>query len=424
MRRIQTAAASSSRPPESNSDDSDSASSVSRPSTNPTPPPDSPVPQRTALQGPRPRGAIRKILDVASMAGVGYLAFAATVRHQTSDGRFVQDALHDPVSLLAAMLRLEPRASGQTLEHARHQVVGQFGAYIAPESPCFNASAEVTTEGPAPGHYDAEQNRVLIAPNHFAGAHATAVHEWIHCFSHGDFWQTVTQGLPFRSANALNEGVTQHLTRQVPIPPNESYLSGYDLVPVEGLSGTPVDAARAIVKAMGSDGEETLKKAFFAGDAEALQKLDDAMFNVLPRGVTPRAWDALANIHGPIPKRRPEKLAEMFLGSVLLHTPHIFSGLVQHGMRDMSAAQRRQLLDWMEQYQKDDPNRLNDALENLRVQTRELREKVGPDRFDTAFCRSNVEPKARRKLMIELADQWQLALPKEFVIHALALKLS
>jgi hypothetical protein len=366
---------------------------------------------------PSPRNAARQLGSALALSSVGYLAVAANVRLMMQPKTLLQDWRNDPVPLVSAMLRFEPRADQSTLDEARDKVLGQFGAYIDPRSRCFDADADVVDFLPqgVEGHYSDEDNAVYIAPNHFSGGGMSAVHEYLHCFTHPKFLDKAFEATSEpHYANMLNEGVTHHLTRQVPIPSNQFYTSLYDLAHVgPEVARTPVELARTVVEAMGQDGEETLKKAYFSGDPAALKKLDDAMFQVLPRKVTPNAWPALQKIGGPMSKMRPEKLVEMFIGSMLIHSPQELVKALDRAIDTLPPATARQLDEWMRTRDADDPHNPATMLTAIRRQTLELRERIGADRFDTVFCRHNLDPRQRVTMMRELTDLWQPVLPKQ-----------
>jgi hypothetical protein len=122
------------------------------------------------------------------------------------------------------------------------------------------------------------------------GASSAAIHEYLHCFTHPGFIDTVLEAASNdQLANALNEGVTQWLTRQVPIAAGQSHLTGYDIAPSSaGISKTPVQLAEGPVEALGEDGADTLKQAYFGGKPEALARLDAAVFRCCRLGRRPR----------------------------------------------------------------------------------------------------------------------------------------
>jgi hypothetical protein len=390
--------------------DSDSSSSPSDSGAQP-------LARRGAAQAPRPRNAARRLANAFGLTGLSYMAVAATTRHLANPGTMLADWHVNPLAHASSVLRFEPRANEHTLSEARDKVLGQFGAYIDNRNDCFDANAKVVTTLPPgiAGHYNATDNTVYLAPNHVFGASSPAMHEYLHCFTHPAFIDTVLKAASNNQlANALNEGVTQWLTRQVPIGAGHSHLSGYDVAPAgAGIAKTPVELAGALVEALGDDGADTLKQAYFVGNPEALAKLDAAVFKVLsPRPPTSNAWDVLITVGGPMPRMRPEKLAEMFVGVMLLNEPQRAMQFLVQNIARLPDSQRLAFDRWMSTRDETDPQHPVTLLSVLRARTLQMRERIDANRFDAVFCKPNMEPRQRKAEMRALTDLWEPVLPK------------
>ena len=408
--------------------DDDTPAHAARASTDTGMPP--PAPRRAAPQA-RPRNAAVQCLNAFGMAGLAYMVAAASYRGAMSGNTMVDDWNSNPLGMWSAVLRFEPRASADTMQRARDQVLEQFGEHIDPQSACFGSKAVVTDRSDVlpfgiAGRYSDKLNTVFVKPNHFMGAQSATIHEYLHCFTDPAFLDAALRiTADVEQANDLNEGITQYLTRQVPVPWNQFHLTAYDIVPMGGGAGTmtPTRLAARIVEELGEDGEVSLRKAFLRGDPAELKRLDDALFRALPRQVTPHAWKALQDIGGPMPKRRPEKLAEMFLGSMLIHAPRHAAQALERVFEALPIDRRRRLTALMKSPAAGNAGHPSQVLVKIKDRTAKLREQFGAERFDSVFCRHNLDPRDRKALMKELADQWQQVLPNEVARELLAVPL-
>jgi len=308
---------------------------------------------------------------------------------------------------------LDPRVDEAALQQGQARVLDHFGSYIDPQHPCFEAVASLSTSvryGDAGGFNPSTNTLVVssrLAPD---TGQAVATHEYLHCFTHSNF-----EAFAFKHPHrrVITEGITQYLTHQ--IMGEQRVENDYDNARVstpERLTWTNVGdrAAQAI-------GEVTLMEAYFGGNEAAIRQLNDTLFHLLPKTAVAQAWNALQVAGGPTYVQRPEKLAEMYVGALMIHNPKSASQGIQHLIESLPPQAREQFREIISRLATElsdtDPRHPKNIAGQIQQQAIALRQRVGPEKFDLAFCRDDLDPKVRKQLMRELASQWQPVLPRE-----------
>ncbi|MFH7343216.1 type III effector [Pseudomonas syringae pv. tagetis] len=242
---------------------------------------------------------------------VGVLSLTAGYRM----ARFPGDFAKDPGGSLWAAINLQHRSSPADLVQGNHTVLERYGDHIPKDSDCFKAKADVTHDIPSgvAGLWNYRTRQVKLNPNIAFESHPADVagHEFIHCYTHPEFRD---RHIHHPHWKALNEGLTTHLTeklpppkRLLPIPLAKDPYHGFKLATGDSWPG----AAKRIE---GAVGEDTLLKAFFGGDDDAIGEVAKAAARIYPRLASSRTEQELYRA-GMM--RGSQQLAECYAGALL-----------------------------------------------------------------------------------------------------------
>ncbi|WP_415268163.1 hypothetical protein [Acidovorax sacchari] len=270
-----------------------------------------------------------------------------------------------------------------TVLQARQEVLQKHGAYIPSSSACHAIEPRVTLDLP-PGYRGLTQRRagksaeVRIREGlpRDVGLH-TSRHEYLHCFSHPELHKALA-GSPH--SHSVEEALTEFYADQFDGHPDTQTFA--DLALANGKTGV---AAAAEIERM--IGKNTLQRAFFKGDAKAIEKLSDALVKVWPRQVSVMAWLGIIRVEQQARKR--QALAECFLGASLL-----FSKRFPDEGELLAAPSRFLPVDSFSSIS-------HTQAEVLRQQAEAARAKYG-EAFDQAFC--NFVGSRQRAAMDSIAE--------------------
>ncbi|RMP27629.1 Type III effector HopV1 [Pseudomonas syringae pv. delphinii] len=242
---------------------------------------------------------------------VGVLSLTAGYRA----ARFPGDFAKDPGGSLWAAINLDHRSSPADLTQGNHTVLERYGAYIPKDSGCFKAKADVTHDIPSgvAGQWNFKTRQVKLNPNIALGRHPAEVagHEFIHCYTHPEFRD---RHINHPHWKALNEGLTTHLTEKLPEPKRLLPIA-LDKDPYHGFKLTTGDSWPDAAKRIeGAVGEDTLLKAFFGGDDDAISEVAKAAAQIYPRLASSRTEQELYRA-GMM--RGSQQLAECYAGALL-----------------------------------------------------------------------------------------------------------
>ncbi|GKQ29880.1 type III effector [Pseudomonas syringae pv. theae] len=229
--------------------------------------------------------------------------------------RHPDDFAKDPGGSIWAAMSLQHRSSQNDLDQGNRTVLERYGAYIPKDSNCFKAKADVTHDIPSgvAGQWNVKTRQVKLNPNIALESHPAEVagHEFIHCYTHPEFRG---RHIDHRHWKALNEGLTTHLTEKLPTPKR---LLPIPLAkdPYHGFKLATGDSWPAAAKRIeGAVGEDTLLKAFFGGDDDAISEVAKAAAQIYPRLASSRTEQELYRA-GMM--RGSQQLAECYAGALL-----------------------------------------------------------------------------------------------------------
>lgn len=250
-------------------------------------------------------------IKLAVQMMVGFLSLSSAYRM----ARFPGDFAKDPGGSLWAAINLQHRSSPADLVKGNQTVLERFGAHIPKDSKCFKAKADVTHDIPSgvAGQWNFKTRRVKLNPNIAFESHPANIagHEFIHCYTHPEFRG---RHIDHRHWKALNEGLTTHLTEKLPTPKR---LLPIPLAkdPYHGFKLATGDSWPAAAKRIeGAVGEDTLLKAFFGGDDDAISEVAKAAAQIYPRLASSRTEQELYRA-GMM--RGSQQLAECYAGALL-----------------------------------------------------------------------------------------------------------
>jgi hypothetical protein len=290
-----------------------------------------------------------------------------------------------------------PRIDLPTVYQARENVLQRFGTHIPADSDCHSIEPQLDQlPFGMPGVTDLQYVPELLGNAKVVGMHldktlprelATHItqHEYIHCYNSPEF-----QELLLRSGTpSISEGLAQHFTEKFPdgtryrgtVLDNGSAAARL----ANGKSGVELAAELELTV-----GKDTLERAYFGGEPEAIAKVADAIYGLWPKAPTPNAWLHTSRWRGA----GQQAMAESFVGATLLHTGSLPSeelgqsypirfALPVGSFAEISAEQAAA----------------------LRAQASKVRKALGPNAFDRAFCATN--PAKQQKAMNKLADELQ-----------------
>ncbi|MCX8955932.1 type III effector [Erwinia psidii] len=239
----------------------------------------------------------------------GSLALLAGHRVATYPGDFAKD----PGGTLWAAINLAQRATAEHLQTGNHSVIDRYSHYIPDDSPCYGARAEITHSLPSnvQGRWYPGKSLVELSNNIQLQTPPAevAAHEFVHCYTHPEF-RARNEKHP--SWQAMNEGLTTHLTEKVPST-RRFWHSGKDAYHTFKLpSGKSwPQAAQDIEKKVG---EDTLHRAFFSGDDDAIRKVSSAAAQIYPQVASQRTESQMW-LAGQL--RGGQHLAECYAGALL-----------------------------------------------------------------------------------------------------------
>ncbi len=291
-----------------------------------------------------------------------------------------------------------PRIDLPTAYQARANVLRRFGADIPDNSVCHSIEPRVGSDLPPgmPGlthlqYSPARLNNARIigmsldrALPRELGAYI-AQHEYVHCFASPAFQELLLRsGYP-----SIDEGLAQHFTEQ--LPDGKRYrgtmLENGQAAARLSNNKSGLEMAAQLERTVGKD---TLQRAYFGGEPEAVTKVADAIYSIWPKAPTPNAWLHTSSWRGDAQRA----MAECFVGATLLHTSTLPSetlggsypirlALPVGSFADISVEQAA----------------------TLRAQAVKVRKALGPNAFDRAFCATH--PAKQEKAMNKLADELQ-----------------
>ncbi len=278
-------------------------------------------------------------LSILGKVVTSLLAASAAYRGVRNPMDFVQH----PGKAILGTITLGHRADASNIAHGNNSVINHFGKYIPNDSACYHTKAEVSFELPfgEAGNFNHDKNELKISAYRHFGAHPNhpAVHEFIHCYTHPDFRsETLTL-----HEQALFEGVTEHLTDKLPVGPWPLHLDDTSYHSNKLSNGKVWTQAAAEIEQ--KVGEETLLKAVFSGDKQAISDVSSAVASIYPKSFNKSTWN---NIGLVTHMRGTQELAECYIGAMAanqVNIPDIFSKtyLPVFSLDDISTEQRQQM---------------------------------------------------------------------------------
>lgn len=266
------------------------------------------VPAATAPQQNQPE-SVNPITLFAKMM-TGTLALLAGHRVASYPGDFAKD----PGGTLWAAINLAQRATPEHLQAGNQSVINHFGRYIPENSPCFSARMEISHNLPpnVQGRWNPNKSLVELSNNIQLQIPPgdVAAHEFIHCYTHPNFKASNKNNPSWR---AMNEGLTSRLTDKVPTTGKFWHSGKKDAYHTFTLSsGKSWTQAASDVE--NKVGEETLLRAFFSGDDDAIRKVSTAAAQVYPQ-VASQQTESQMWLVGQM--RGSQQLAECYAGALL-----------------------------------------------------------------------------------------------------------
>jgi hypothetical protein len=287
-----------------------------------------------------------------------------------------RDIVERPLGMLAGGWTFAERVNEHTVAQGRAEVIAQHGGFIPPDSACYEVTPRIVDDLPYGsagsvdrGNYrsgdwrptDFQLNRFV--PN--AGGRHAVHHEYLHCFTHPSFASSISKS---PHARTIEEALTEHFADRLP-GHAVGKLGPYDFRRLP--NGKRWSAAAAeLEQAVGS---ETLQRAYFSGDADAVRAVSAATIEIWPKDVTNAAWRSIRA--GSREQKR--RLGECFVGAALIAT-----GKVPPEPRPGSGNSGNWAMDYLP------VTRFSDIAphqaEAIRTQAEALRAELGPV-FDQAF---------------------------------------
>ena len=290
-----------------------------------------------------------------------------------------------------------PRIDLPTVYQARENVLRRLGAHIPADSDCHSIEPELTQlPFGTPGLTDLKYVPGLLGNAKVVGMHfdktlpqvlAThiAQHEYVHCYTSPAFHELLLRS----GSPSISEGLAQYFTEKFPEarPYRGTVLDNKWAAARLSNGKSGVELAAELERTLG---KESLERAYFGGDSEAIAKVADAIYSLWPKAPTPGAWLHTSRWRGA----EQHVMAEAFVGATLLHTgalPNeelggsypIRFALPVSSFAEISAGKAAA----------------------LRAQAAKVRKALGPNAFDRAFCATN--PAKQEKAMNKLADELQ-----------------
>lgn len=251
-----------------------------------------------------------------------YVGFAA-VSSAYRAGRHPRDIFERPIGMLGAGWTFAERLNEQTVAQARADVIERHGGVIPPDSACYDVTPRIVDDLPlgTSGMVDRGDHRSgdwrptdlrlkRFVPS--AGGLHAAHHEYLHCFTHPAFASAIS-GSPH--AQTIEEALTEHFADRLP-GHAIGKLTPYDFSRLSNNKRWST-AAEELERKVGSD---TLQRAYFSGDADAVRAVSAATVEIWPKDVTNTAWRSIRSSGG---RKEQQRLAECFVGAALLATGRV-----------------------------------------------------------------------------------------------------
>lgn len=232
------------------------------------------------------------------------------------------DMVERPLGMLAGGFSFAERVNENTVAQGYAEVMEQHGSFIPPDSACYGITPRIVDDLPlgVSGMVDRGNHRAGdwrptdFQLNRFAanagGRHAVH-HEYLHCFTHPAFASAMSAS---PHARTIEEALTEHFADRLP-GHAVGKLAPYDFSRLS--NGKRWSAAAAeLEQAVGTD---TLQRAYFSGDADAVRAVSAATIEIWPKDVTNTAWRSIRS--GSHEQRR--RLAECFVGAALIATGNV-----------------------------------------------------------------------------------------------------
>ena len=296
---------------------------------------------------------------------VGWLGMTAAYRGL----KHPMDFLQHPKDAILGSITLSTRADEHTLAQANHTVLSHFGKYIPQSSSCYRTRTEISFDLPVgiagqhiregAGHEGLIKLKAYNAPGNDPGH--TARHEFVHCYSHPDFVDTLKK-TPYQTA--INEGITEHLSDKMPqLPwPLDTDESLYHVDKIHN-GKTFTEAASELEQKIG---EDTLFKAFFSGDKKAIAELAAAATSVYPKDFSSQTWSNIAIVTR---LKGVQQLAECYIGSLAANNIAVPGAIYSGGYLPVSFLS----------------GLTAEQINSMQHQADECRQRIGADIFDAAF---------------------------------------
>ncbi|WP_158534267.1 hypothetical protein [Paracidovorax avenae] len=345
--------------------------------------------------------AVDMAYRVASYAFKGYIGFSAIYVPAMAGSmlylgaRHPKDLLSHPGQTLMGGASFSNRVTKETVQEGRANVMAAFGSHIPADSACHSIVPVIGFQSPdastRDSHLIRERNgqpttMYLYPFASNAGALHTVHHEYVHCVTHPGFDKAIRKSEHWRT---LNEALTEYFADQLP----GSWIGKLGVYDFSKLAnGKRLKAAAAELEA--TVGKEVLRKAFFAGDPQAISQVTDAVLDIWPKRPNFSAWPMVRWL----PRHQQQALGECFVGLSLLDqqklptTSHSVwaSQLLPVWTFDSISKQQAQ---------------------RMQEQAEEARNRFGRP-FDRAFCHTDpeVQAAAMQKIGEELARWWKTVL--------------
>ncbi|MEW5289212.1 type III effector [Erwinia papayae] len=243
----------------------------------------------------------------------GALALLAGHRIASYPGDFARD----PGGTIWAAINLAQRATPAHLQTGNQSVLNHYGRYIPDNSPCFNARAEIAHDLPShvQGRWSPGKSLVQLDNNIAMQTPPAdvAAHEFVHCYTHPEFRDRINNNNNNPSWQAMNEGMTTHLTEKIPSTGKfwhfgKDAYHGFKLPSGRSWPQAAQDVEKKV-------GEDTLLRAFFSGDDDAIRKVSTAAAQVYPQAASQQTESQIW-LAGQL--RGAQHLAECYAGALLV----------------------------------------------------------------------------------------------------------
>lgn len=251
----------------------------------------------------------------ATQVYVGLAAVSTAYRAARNPG----DIIERPIGMLSGGVSFAERVNEHTVAQGRAEVIEQHGNFIPPDSACYVVTPRIVDDMSLAEAGNVERRNARAGDwrptdfrlNRFAtnagGRHAVH-HEYLHCFTHQAFASAMSRS---PHAESIEEALTEHFADRLPGhavgklgPPDFRRLSN---------GKRWATAAAELEQAVGRD---TLQRAYFSGDADAIRAVTYAAVNIWPKDVTNTAWRSIKSGN----RAQRQWLAECFVGAALLAT--------------------------------------------------------------------------------------------------------